>query len=80
MPLSEEEHRLREAIAVLREKREMSQRHLSTLLGWHPMTIGKIERGERGVAVIELISIAYALNTTPVSLLESALDRKPSLS
>jgi len=49
-----EEDRLRSAIAMEREKREISQRELSIGLGWHPATIGKIERGERRVSVIEL--------------------------
>ncbi|MBL8087465.1 MAG: helix-turn-helix transcriptional regulator [Chthonomonas sp.] len=73
-PLHEEEHRLRGAISRLRGEQGLSQRQLSTRLGWHPMTVGKIERGERGVAVIELIAIAGALGVSPVDLLLSALE------
>lgn len=52
----------------------MSQRQLSQALGWHPMTIGKIERGERSVSVIELIDIATALRVIPRDLLKACLD------
>ena len=61
------------AIAKLREARAISQRELSAKLGLHPATVGKIERGERSVAVIELIRIAEALAVTPQSLLGEAL-------
>lgn len=72
-PLHLEEDRLREAIARLRAERGLSQRHLSSKLGWHPMTIGKIERGDRSVAVIELIHIARILQVDPLQMLGDAL-------
>lgn len=52
----------------------MSQRQLSQALGWHPMTIGKIERGERSVSVIELIDIAARLRISARELLRACLD------
>lgn len=68
-PLAPEEDRLREIIAHLRVEKGFSQRELSAKLGMHPMTIGKIERGERALAVIELIRIAELLGTIPDQLL-----------
>jgi imidazolonepropionase-like amidohydrolase len=55
-----EEDRLRAAIAQQRERLKLSQRGLSVSLGWHPATVGKIERGERRVTVIELIDLSKA--------------------
>jgi len=37
------------------------------------MTIGKIERGDRSVAVIELIHIARILEVEPLQILRDAL-------
>jgi transcriptional regulator with XRE-family HTH domain len=67
----EEEDALRLAIAQLRGRRKLSQRQLSALLGWHHATIGKIERGDRSVTVIELIDIAKALDVEPAVLLSA---------
>jgi len=71
-----EEDRLRAALKAQREKRELSQRQLSITLGWHPAAIGKIERGERRVSVIELLDIARALDLDPEVLLMACLDHQ----
>ena len=71
-PLTEEENRLRLAIAKIREAKRVSQRQLSEQLDLHPMTVGKIERGERAISVIELIRIAEALQMSPADLIGMA--------
>ena len=68
-----EEDRLRAAIAQQRERLELSQRGLSVSLGWHPATVGKIERGERRITVIELIDLSKALGMEPEKLLATCL-------
>lgn len=72
-PHRREEDNLRAEIARLRESKGISQRELSTKLGLHPMTVGKIERGERSVSVMELVDISEALDVTPFELLTSAI-------
>lgn len=72
-PHRREEDNLRAEIARLRESKGISQRELSTKLGLHPMTIGKIERGERSVSVIELIDISILLEIDAAALLRSIL-------
>lgn len=69
MPLSTEEDVLRQALAGLRSKAGLSQRALSEKLGMHPMVIGKIERGERSVSVLELVLIARVLSTSATEIL-----------
>ncbi|MBI1333754.1 MAG: helix-turn-helix domain-containing protein [Armatimonadetes bacterium] len=71
--MTEEENRLRLGIAKIREESRVSQRQLSELLGLHPMTIGKIERGERAISVIELIRIAEVLQKSPADLIRLAV-------
>ncbi len=71
-PLTEEENRLRLAIAKIREDSRISQRQLSERLDLHPMTVGKIERGERAISVIELIRIAEVLQMSPADLIGMA--------
>lgn len=58
------------AIAEARLKARLSQRAVSQKLGLHPMTIGKIERGERSVGARELIDIAGVLGMEPSDLWE----------
>ena len=72
-PLRKEEDCLRSSLAQRRQDRGLSQRGLSDLLGWHPATIGKIERGDRSVSVIELVDIAAVLGIDPLALLGACL-------
>ena len=73
LPIRIEEDRLRAAIAEVREGKGISQRELSTKLGLHPMTVGKIERGERSVSVVELLDISHALGVDPIGLIKRAM-------
>ena len=65
--------RLIQAIAAARTARGVSQRALSGMLGVHPLTIARLERGERSLDVIELMDIATALGMDPVELLQAGI-------
>lgn len=59
-------------LAEERERAGLSQRQLSVRLGMHPMTIGKIERGERRIDLVEFIDICEALGLEPGATLAKA--------
>ena len=65
--------RLIQAIAAQRIERGVSQRALSGMLGVHPLTIARFERGERSLDVVELMDIARALDIDPVALFKAGL-------
>lgn len=54
----------------LRHKRQLSQEDLAELSGLHRTYIGGIERGERNVALLNILRIAVALNVSASELLE----------
>lgn len=60
---------LRKLIAEWRTQAGLSQRELSARLGRPHNYMAKIESGTRGVAVVEMIDIARALNKTVNSAL-----------
>jgi transcriptional regulator with XRE-family HTH domain len=75
--LSSEEHNgaLRElgaAIRVARKERAVSQEALADLAGLDRSHMGKIERGERNVSILNVIRISAALNMSPSELLRRA--------
>ena len=60
------------AIRDARKSRKVSQEALADASGIDRSHMGKIERGERNVSVLNLISIAKALETRLSVLLEAA--------
>lgn len=56
-------------IARLRHARGFSQEKLAELAGLHRTYVGGIERGERNVALLNIIRLASALNVTASELL-----------
>jgi transcriptional regulator with XRE-family HTH domain len=65
-PLQEFGHRIR----FLRKRQGFSQEELAARSGLHRTYIGGIERGERNVALLNILKIAQALNVSPIELFQ----------
>jgi transcriptional regulator with XRE-family HTH domain len=55
-------------VRVLRHQRGLSQERLAELAHVHRTYVGSLERGERNVALINVIRLAYALRVDPGEL------------
>ncbi len=64
-------------IAELRTEREVSQRRLAAALDLDPSAMSRIETGERGLAVRELVAAAEFLGVGADTLLRDEVDAKP---
>ncbi|MCP5386898.1 MAG: helix-turn-helix transcriptional regulator [Novosphingobium sp.] len=64
--------RLGDAVRARRKELALSQEALADLAGVDRSHMGKIERGERNVTLLNIERIASALKTTPSALLGSA--------
>lgn len=58
-------------IARLRHARGYSQEKLAELAGLHRTYVGGIERGERNVALVNIVRLARALNVAASELLRN---------
>ncbi|MEO1669121.1 MAG: helix-turn-helix transcriptional regulator [Chloroflexota bacterium] len=59
-----------ENVRNLRKEANLSQEDLAELCGLHRTYVGGIERGERNVALLNILRIAKALNVSPSKLFE----------
>ena len=64
-------------IAALRAERGVSQRRLADVLGLDPSALSRIESGERGLAVGELVSVAEFLGVDTDVLLRDEVEAAP---
>lgn len=71
---------LGENIRSLRKSASVSQERLAELSGLHRTYIGSVERGERNIAVINLLRIAAALEVDVTILFAGVQDRQRNLS
>jgi len=71
------QEQLGQRIAELRTERGVSQRRLADVLGLDPSALSRIESGERGLAVGELVSGAEFLGVDPDVLLRDEVDVTP---
>ena len=63
---------LGEAVRALRKARGLSQEALADAAGIDRSHMGKIERGERNVTIMNIARIAIALNAKPSDILGAA--------
>jgi transcriptional regulator with XRE-family HTH domain len=59
------------ALGALREERGYSQEELAERAGLHRNYVGRIERGERNVALENIVKLAKALSVKSRDLFES---------
>lgn len=59
-----------EQVRRIRKLRGLSQEDLAELAGLHRTYIGGIERGERNVALVNIVRLAKALGVSPSQLLD----------
>jgi transcriptional regulator with XRE-family HTH domain len=57
-------------VRSLRQERGLSQERLAELAGVHRTYVGSLERGERNVALINIVRLGRALKVNPAVLID----------
>ncbi len=70
MPAADPRALLGKHVRKLRLQRGLSQEKLAELANLHRNYVGGVERGERNIALLNIIALAHALRVKPAKLLE----------
>ena len=71
MPTSDPRASFGKQVRKLRLERSLSQEKLAELANLHRNYVGGVERGERNIAIINIVALAHALRVKPAKLLET---------
>ncbi len=71
MPTTDPRASFGKQVRKLRLERGLSQEKLAELADLHRNYVGGVERGERNIAIINIVALAHALRVKPAKLLDS---------
>lgn len=71
MPVSDPRELFGRRVRTLRLGRGLSQEKLAELAELHRNYVGGVERGERNIALLNIVALARALKVRPGKLLET---------
>ena len=73
VPVSDPRGLFGRRVRALRLERSLSQEKLAELADLHRNYVGGVERGERNIALLNIVALARALKVRPSKLLETII-------
>lgn len=70
VPVSDPRILFGKRVRALRVEQGLSQEELAELADLHRNYVGGVERGERNIALLNIIALAHALKVRPTKLIE----------